>query len=228
MITLTSQYFSFELKIKECSFNTIVIENKKVFRDFIKSINNQIAGEEGTVIISKDYTPIEFCGNVELVINPFCLDCNSKKTQTKISTELKKIVHNSIYEECLNNLTVELNNVASDLIKEISLPSINNNEIELTNIIKLLSYYIEPKEDLLSEIIDFCNTKIIVEGIKLFVFVNLKTYLEKNEFEGLLNQFLYDKIPAIFIESQTKNEELTSIEKLYIIDNELCEIYSDY
>lgn len=227
MITLTSQLFSFELKIKECSFNTIVIENKKVFRAFINSISNQISGEDGAVIISKDYTPIEFCGNVELVINPFCLDCNSKKTQTKITTEIKKIVHNSIYEERFNNITVELNNVASDLIQEISLPSINNNEIELTNIIKLLSYYIEPKEDFLSEIIDFCNTKIIAEGIKLFVFVNLKTYLAKNEFEVLLNQFLYDKIPAIFVESQIKSEELTSLEKLYIIDTELCEIYSE-
>ncbi len=77
MIILTSQLFSFEVKIKENRFNTLVIENKVLFRRIIKSINDQILGDDGDIIISKDYTPIELYGNVELILDPFNLNCNS-------------------------------------------------------------------------------------------------------------------------------------------------------
>ena len=227
MIIMSSQLFSFELKVKEEKFNTLVVENKVLFRRIIKSINDQILGDEGDDISSKDYTPIDFYGNVELILNPFNLDCNSKKTQSKISSELKKIIHNSSYENRINIITTEFNKIASDLVQEFSFPSITNNEIESSNILKLLSFQIEPRDELLSVIIDYCNTKILSEGIKVFVFVNLKTFLSIIEFETLLNQFIYDKIPAIFIESSIKNEELTSLENVFIIDEELCEIYSD-
>ncbi|MDY4066747.1 type II-A CRISPR-associated protein Csn2, partial [Bullifex sp.] len=105
MIILTSQLFSFEVKIKENRFNTLVIENKVLFRRIIKSINDQILGDDGDIIISKDYTPIELYGNVELILDPFNLNCNSKKTQLRISSELKRIIHNSSFESRINFIT---------------------------------------------------------------------------------------------------------------------------
>ena len=67
--------------------------------------------------------------------------------------------------------------------------------------------------------------KLVVEllGVKLIIFVNLRSYLSDRQFRKLIQEIKYQEIKVLFIE----NQEKVCIEggMRYIIDKDGCEIY---
>ena len=59
--------------------------------------------------------------------------------------------------------------------------------------------------------------------IKLFVFVNLRSYLTDAQMKALIQEITYQEVQVLFIE----NQERACLEggMRYIIDKDRCEIY---
>ena len=60
------------------------------------------------------------------------------------------------------------------------------------------------------------------EGEKIFVFVNLKSYIPEAELEALYKTAIHHKLKLLLIESTDR--ALLKHEKKLVIDNDLCEI----
>lgn len=58
---------------------------------------------------------------------------------------------------------------------------------------------------------------------RMIVFVDLADFLEKSELEMVMQQAKYLNLNVLLIES--KQIYLESIQKCYIIDKDMCEIY---
>ena len=72
---------------------------------------------------------------------------------------------------------------------------------------------------------NYKNIKLISEVLKkeVFVLINFYTFFEKEEIIELYKECFYKKIKLLFVENK-KPGIINSEEKLFIIDNDLCEI----
>ena len=60
-------------------------------------------------------------------------------------------------------------------------------------------------------------------GKKLFVFLNLKSFLSDRELELFYGTVMYEKFDILLVEG-TQRGKTCSCERVYIIDSDLCEI----
>ena len=83
--------------------------------------------------------------------------------------------------------------------------------------------YEEIEESLLEHLIRYIKLVVKLLGVKLIIFVNLRSYLSDRQFMGLIQEIKYQEIKALFIE----NQEKACMEGVmrYSIDRDGCEIY---
>lgn len=70
-----------KIVIVENRANVLVVENPMIFRKIIEDVLNQINGFDGELVLSTDDKLLALSKNIELVIDPFNIDLNSKKIQ---------------------------------------------------------------------------------------------------------------------------------------------------
>ena len=96
--------------------------------------------------------------------------------------------------------------------------------MDLAGLLKAMDVkYEEIEESLLEHLIRYIKLVVKLLGVKLIIFVNLRSYLSDRQFMGLIQEIKYQEIKALFIE----NQEKACIEggMRYIIDKDGCEIY---
>ena len=77
---------------------TLVIENQKVFSEFVQNLNQQINGDEGDLILSDEDKELSFSKQAVLVTNPFTLNCNEKRIVNKLYKELQDTTNETLVE----------------------------------------------------------------------------------------------------------------------------------
>ena len=225
MIMITSSLFSFELRFHDNRPITLVVEDKKYFRRIVSAVYEQIQGAEGPITLSEDFKPAELNGNSLLVFDPFSIEPNGRKVQSKISGEIKSLVK-SEYGGRFSTIVQELNTLAYDLAQEISLPNTMYEEIDTLEVSKLFRFYLEQPDEIMERVTEYCKAKVMSEKIKLIIFVNLHCFFDSNELSAIFTQLGYDHIPVLLLENRIQNSDKTELEDIYIIDKDLCEIYN--
>ena len=69
----------------------------------------------------------------------------------------------------------------------------------------------------------YIKNAIEVLSVKVFVFINLRSYLTDNQMQELIQEITYQEVHALFIENQERTCLKGGIR--YIIDKDGCEIY---
>ena len=99
-----------------------------------------------------------------------------------------------------------------------------SDRLDIVGLLKAMDVkYEEIEESLLEHLIRYIKLVVELLGVKLIIFVNLRSYLSDRQFSGLIQEIKYQEIKALFIEKQEK----ACIEggMRYIIDKDGCEIY---
>lgn len=99
-----------------------------------------------------------------------------------------------------------------------------SDRLDIVGLLKAMDVkYEEIEESLLEHLIRYIKLVVELLGVKLIIFVNLRSYLSDRQFMGLIQEIKYQEIKALFIE----NQEKACIEggMRYIIDKDGCEIY---
>lgn len=73
-----------EIIINENIPAILVLENSEAMTEIVEDFYNLCLKGEGTSVLSDDLKVISFEKVVELVINPFAIDFNSKRIQSKL------------------------------------------------------------------------------------------------------------------------------------------------
>lgn len=215
-LDLESQ-FEFDDKI-----NLLCVENALQFRKFLEDFHCQIDGFNGKFVLSENEKNIDFSKSVAVITDYFSLDFSEKKLQNKLYAVLQTICEEQFkvdfakFNEEFYRLFNKLNNESPFELDCDTDPSISallkcfgvSFSCENSSFIEKLCKYAEILFNLLS--------------LKLIVFVNLKSYLSKDEIELVYKFFTYNNINIFLLEStfQQKNEW----EFCVIVDNDLCEI----
>ena len=174
--------------------------------------------------MSENNKELDLAKKADMVINPFSVDVNSRKILNKLYQELTGLSR----EEQMYTKTLELfrhiQEYMLDLEQCTSYILEFDQEIDIAALLKAVNVHYEVKDvDFLEKIVQYIKIMAAVAGTKLFVIVNLRSYLRDLQMQNLIQECEYQDIKILFIENQQRS--CMKGGKRYIIDIDKCEIY---
>ena len=210
------------INIEENKPAVLTIENPKVMTEVIGQLYELCNSGEGDFVLSEGGKQLSFERTTEIIINPFRIDFNSRKVQSKLYSELldaeinyveEKAIIQSLIIEYLDKLT---QNVPYEMIS-------NDLDLDSMKLFKMFEVRIEAQcNSLLERLVEY--TKILSRLLRkrLLVFVSISSYLDTNELNALYEICNYNKMKVLLIESHELY--LPFHTKTYIIDKDNCMI----
>ena len=213
-----------EIIFEENKVNLLVVENKKKFVEFIQEIIKQINGNEGKFSLFDKNTELKIHNKVEIIKDIFDSDINNKKILNKIYHELEELSIDSEFLLETKNMESNLLKYIYYLIEKYDYPLEIVEGLDLKEIFKLLSVKLSLCfSNKVEEILEYIDLVSRILKKEIFVLVNFHIFLEKDDIVALYRECFYKKIKLLFVENQ-KPDIINNEEKLFIIDNDLCEI----
>lgn len=205
-------------------FTEWIIESPEIFSEYIQELNGQLAGEEGRFVLSENNKELDLAKKADMVINPFSVDVNSRKILNKLYQELTGLSR----EEQMYTKTLELFRYIQEYMLDLEQCTSYilefDQEIDIAALLKAVNVHYEVKDvDFLEKIVQYIKIMVAVAGTKLFVIVNLRSYLTDLQMQNLIQECEYQDIKILFIENQQRS--CMKGGKRYIIDIDKCEIY---
>lgn len=220
------QVFSKPIIFRENKVNLLVIENKKLFADFVRDFTVQSRGEEGGILLSDDVFGLDFEKHAEVIADYFSLDFNGKKLSSKLLAELKQ---SALYGFALETeeLLGFLNSFGSKIISSVEFPLEWETADDIGAVLKLFEYKLSISfENPLEMLVDYMEVCSHFLKKDIFVLVNLKSYFDIEEIKLLYKEAFFRKWNLIVLEPSDR-EQLSEYEDIVIIDKDLCEIRID-
>ena len=208
---------------KDHYINTFVIENSKLYREFLEEIYKQANGENGAFMLSEGLESLNFQKSVEVIGNLIEINGEgNKKISSAIIKELTDIAINDQNDKVLD-LYMNINNTISSLIYESSQDLIFDEINDISQILKLYNLRPDFEELNLAEktifYMDLCEKYL---KKKLFIFVNLHSFFTSDELDLIFKSIVYKKHNVFIIERYDIKALPQELKR--IIDIDLCEI----
>lgn len=205
----------------ENQVNVIAIESPEVLAEYISELKRQISGEDGQFVLSdKDICRIDKM--MEIVIDPWTIDFNSKRIKTKLLQLVKEEADEYFYDSFIETKGM-ICQYAENLLDKMMYSVSYDMNIDTMSLIKFLDVKVDIQTDkLIDSIIEYIKLLHDLCKIEVVVLVNIKTYLSKKELLYLYQEALYQKVHLILLEA-TLTEQI-DYEKIVIIDTDKCVI----
>lgn len=202
--------------------NELVIENQKLFCEVLNDIYTQLQGLEGNCVLSKDNKVLELGKYLEVLTQFVPFDMNRKTLLTKITAAVEK---KATEDECFL-LTAEvmgrIEKYLLDLCYETN-EHIEFSKLTIGTIIKAVGITLaDDYDDLGEKISDYMELVNEFEREKLYVMVNLRSYLSDKKTEQFLQTVMLHGYQVLLLENCERS--LLSNEKRCLVDANLCEI----
>lgn len=203
-------------------YNSVVIENKKLFTDIITDLYNQKDGFEGKTVVSENHVPIQISKRVDIIDKFIPLQLNTKSIVNGVASALEKCAVNEENISRALSLVAQTESFLLDLSFEFPC-SISFENISISSIIKHSGINVESDSNSISEkVCEYMELVTEFEKRKMFVTVNMRSFVEDDEMEKFAETVIMHGYDIIAIENcaykKLKNENRL------IIDEDLCEI----
>lgn len=212
--------YQLEIYLKENEIIILTIENQKAYRDILLDLWNQVEGGEGEIILSEGEKIKKISKDMEVIFNPFGLDCNNRKVINKLYQELKEISEETLIQE-YTEVNKNIIEYLEKIVQHVPYALEFDLDLDLNTLLKMYNVRISSlSEGLLENIIEYMRTMSRICNVRIFTFVGLKQYLTSDELEQLYEFVFYEKIYLISIESIFIKR--LEGEKCWILDKDLC------
>ncbi len=208
---------------EEKMFVEWIIESPQFFSQYVQELILQKEGKELGYVLSHEDKILDISKTVDIIINPFTVNINEKKIVNKLYAELNELAYaEDMYVETQEMVQV-LNRYLLKLEQKTDHMLEVNHIVDMTLLFKATGIQHEVMEDSFFETIVRYIKLIAKQGIKLIVFINIRTYLCDEQLILLIAEMAYQDIKILFVE----NYERSCIDGLfrYIIDMDRCEIF---
>lgn len=219
MIIAMSDY-QISLNLEEDRFNSIIVENETAMTDIITNLKKGINGESGSVGLYEGDKELSLSKVARLIIDPFTVDLNDRQAQRALYKELIMAANEDpTAKGNLNQAGVEY---IDRLLVHISDPNvIFSIEPDIEGFFKYYNVaFSDDYDDLGKRLIEYVRILSIYCRVKLFIFVNLNSFLSPDEMENFREMVNYYKALCLIIETRDRIE--ITAENTIIIDNDLC------
>lgn len=221
---LVHSELSGELLKDKTIFTEWIIESPELFARYLQELYGQYAKCEGKFVLSQDIKELDISKYVEIITDPFAVDLNGRKIIDKLYTELNELSKTEMMYTKTLQLAQHIQEYLLDLESNTNHILQFNSEIDITGLLKTMDVKIEDyTEKFFERLVCYIKNVIGVLSVKVFVFINLRSYLTDNQMEELIQEITYQEVHALFIENQERTCLKGGIR--YIIDKDGCEIY---
>ncbi len=207
--------------LDEGVIHTLVIENQCLLHQIIMDLKLQINKQSGETVLSKNNEVLDISKNIDLITDIYSLSINNKSVLNKMIDELsKKAIDEENFEStmqlitAINRFILEL---TWDLDCEIGYPDLSAKQ--LISALKLS--IVEEDVDLAEGILRYLEISRNYLGDKLFVFINLRSFIEDNEMKKLFETIILRQFHVLFLEGNSYR--VLSGERRLTVDVDLCE-----
>ncbi len=210
-----------ELDFSVSNIYSLEVHNKKYLYRISKlfyMLSNDINIDD-LKAYDKNNEEILITNKIRFFTNYFDFNFNSKKYNNDIIKYIISNLEQYESEKILKTYRKICELLNKELLK-LDLPISVNVEEGITNVIKLLKYSINNKEELLDNLLLLIDLETILNSNKILCFINLKQYLSKEELKELYKYATYNSVNFILIDS-IKYNCIKEYEKLIIIDENL-------
>lgn len=195
------------------------IENKQLFREFIKDIKYLDSNNSKRLYFLFDND--KEVKNTHFIEVPVSLVFNNTKTNRYLANLLTE-AFNDEYE-----LRIDIENrfrkIIFDLFSKTNLQIDMREHMDLKQLIKLFQIKIVDDSDTdIGSLINYIELIDTVGSNTLFVFLELKRYFSAKEINELYRYCVNNEIGIFLIEHEHEKLER---EKIFIVDEDLCEIF---
>lgn len=218
---LANKYFETIFDIDCDIINTLVVENQEFFRSCVRGMQNLYDKEESDFIFSNNYEEIVLGEKIELISDYINLDRNDKRLANGLLKFFTRAMadRSIAFAEYFARGYALLNSISDEMYPNVDFEE----DVDYASFVKLFKPIFTYKDkDFVEKLLLYIDALIEFCDIKIIVLINVKSYLNREEFFELFKHARYMQVPLFCIESHEtyKLEE----EKIIIIDCDLCEI----
>ncbi len=212
------------LLFQENMVQVVSVEEPHLFTAMVSDLWRQASGESGEFILSDGDKLKNISKELEVIINPFAMNCNEKKVLNKLYQEIVDVMETDV--EKISIINSEIVALLSKMETKLPYPLNYNLEMDIISLIKLYNIRIEDTSiEFVDRMIDYLRIYHQICRVEHFVFVNLKQYLTADELKGLYEFACYEKLNLILLEGRYQSK--STGEKNWIIDKDRCIIEID-
>jgi len=224
---LVNRNLNTPISIHEGLPNILVVDNKHLFFKLVDDLVKQSEGNDGEWILSEDSKIYSINKTVNVIVDYFHLNFNSKPILSKLYSNLKDISTQGDFYVDTISLKQTIAEYFEKINSEVMLPIEFSTDFDITNIFKILDVKLSEID---AELVENMNIVLHIlrelTGNKLTVLVNFLDYLTEEEIEVFYRDLNYNKQSILLIERKW-NRIKRENEKIFIVDDDLCEIYID-
>ena len=149
-------------------------------------------------------------------------ESNKKSLLTKILKRMEETAQDENYFLRTHQLMAEIEQYLNDLSMEQDVDLVFS-KLSLSNLLKAVGIrFLEDYTKIVDKIFSYINLVRRFEGDKLFVLVNLHSYVSNEDMNFFMNTLVAHGLYVLFIDN--KEYPISKLEKRIIIDADLCEI----
>lgn len=210
-----------KIEISDHEISVLVIEAPEFFYELLMDIKSQINNFEGNTVLSVRNEPVSFHKCVELITDPLAIEMNSRTIMKKVLVAMEKCSQDAVYYERTQKLMAEIETYINDLSLNFD-TEIECQDVSFQQLLKAAELTVA---DEYSRLVDriYAYMELIreFEGDKLFIFVNLSSYIRKEQLQEFANTVVGHSFRVLLIDSH--NFERLEQENRLIVDCDLCE-----
>ena len=211
-----------DIHFEENKVNVLVVENQKVFAEFLEKLMQNKETEKDEIILSEGESKLIVHKCMDMVYSPLLVDLNSKRILTRLYQEITEIVNEEFSEE-KEAINAGIITFLDNLLLKLPYPLTFNLDMDLVALFKQYDIRMELENvSLLERLVNYIHIEQMLCGTKVIVFINIKDYLDNEQLQELYKTAFYHKIHLLLIES--KKKDVLSGEKYCIIDKDRCVI----
>lgn len=219
---IVNNRFGLDFLIDNTKPKELVIESPKVFTNIVEELNRQVNGISGSFIISEADKLYDVDKIMELIVNPFSIDFNNKKFIKRIYADLSEAAFN---EQLMmfRNASAVMQSFIVGLCDKYHIPLSYDKDVKALDLLKLYNVKVDDQEgNLLERLTYYVQLSSRLIGTKVFVFINLRSYLEEKEILRLHDTAKYEQVALLLIEPRCYETHVAI--PTVIVDKDRCVI----
>lgn len=200
-----------------------IIESPQLFSKYLYELYAQTEGREGCFVLSNDDKTLEISKCSELILQPLSVNINDKKILNKLYVELEKLAFNEDMFLLTQEMRGKLQEYFFNLEQRCTYSLAIEDDINILSIFKAVGIKCEKYlDDIFENLIEYIKIVSHLLNKKLFIFVNIRSYICDEQLKQLLKETAYTEVNILLIENK-KRSCLYDVAE-YIIDCDNCEI----
>lgn len=186
-------YIDNELILEDNKILNIEIYNKKFFYRFIKDLNLIENGNniEEITAFNKQNEEITLTNKIEILSDFLDFDLYNKK----YSSDFQKYIVKNSEEKNIDKIVKEFSKVydsISNIVNLLDIPITIKNDFDFESIVKSFKFEVNFSDNLLNNLTDLLEVKLNLSKEKIYVFINLKSYLSNEDLTDYVNKIIID------------------------------------